>query len=422
MQTEATLSTDRPLLDVQERDAETGRSPAAELSVSLSRWPNAAPFALFLSHDVDQIHDQELFRVLADVNHVRRRWVAAENGDVGLALRRIGRSLLRPKPATRDFETLVEMEAGYGFRSTFFLLHDRHWARHGARYSFGCRVLRDIAKLIVTAGSELGVHGGYYRFNNAALYRESIEALERHFGVRPCGIRNHLLRFSGVETWRAQAEAGFAYDATYGWADRLGPRDGLAYPFFPANLRPLPSDLCPPSSVLRAPSSDLSTIDLLELPLTVMDTTLFRYLRLGGDLALEAAWEAAKLVARAGGLVTLLWHNNFFNEPEYWDWQMVYERLLDRLADLKPWCATGAEIDRWWRGRAGVSLIVDQHSRSAILRTATTIHDLVLRSESQPTIQKVAVKAVPTTIAKVEHGWAVKVPELVAGEGFRIGW
>ena len=63
------------------------------------------------------------------------------------------------------------------------------------------------------------MHGGCYHFNNAALYRESIEAVERHFGVRPCGIRNHLLRFSGADTWRAQAEAGFAYDATYEHTD-----------------------------------------------------------------------------------------------------------------------------------------------------------------------------------------------------------
>jgi hypothetical protein len=216
----------------QEFDAGAKHARSEDLSVSLARWPGAAPFALFLSHDVDQIHDRELFRLLADVNHVRRCCFNGENGNVRLALRRIGRSILRPKAATRDFETLVELEARYGFRSTFFLLHDRYWARHGSRYSFGCTGIRDVAKTILAAGSELGVHGGYYQFNNAALYRESIEAVVRHFGVRPCGIRNHLLRFSGADTWLAQSEAGFAYDATYGWPHQLGPRDGSPLPFF----------------------------------------------------------------------------------------------------------------------------------------------------------------------------------------------
>lgn len=99
----------------------------------------------------------------------------------------------------------------------------------------------------------------------------------------------------------------------------------------------------------------LSTLNLLELPLTVMDTTLFRYLGLSGEAALEAAWAAVGPVTKIGGLVALLWHNNFFNEPEYWDWQMVYEELLKRLSALGPWCATGQEINRWWRARAAVT-------------------------------------------------------------------
>ena len=40
-----------------------------------------------------------------------------------------------------------------------------------------------------------------------------------------------------------------------------------------------------------------------------------------GRRALEAAWKAIEPVIQAGGLVTLLWHNDCFNEPEYADWQ-----------------------------------------------------------------------------------------------------
>jgi hypothetical protein len=279
--------------------------------------------------------------------------------------------------------------------------------------------MRDIARIIMGAGSELGVHGGYYRFNNAALYRESIEALERHFGVRPCGIRNHLLRFSGPETWRAQAEAGFAYDATYGWADRLGPRDGFALPFFPSVLRPLSSDLCSPSSVLRPPSSALSTIDLLELPLTVMDTTLFRNLKLEGDEALQAAWKAVKDIADTGGLVTLLWHNNYFNEPEYWDWQMVYERLLAMLAPLKPWCATGTEINLWWRARAGI--VIESKApygkrHQFEMKTPESIRGLTLAVRSSQPLTDVWVNDLRACIKRVESGFDVCFTHLRAGE------
>ena len=292
---------------------------------SRARWPEGRPFALFLSHDVDQIHDRELFRVLADLNHVRRIWTQGERGSAALALRRVARALVAPKSAKTDFATILEIEARYGFRSTFFVLHDPYWSRNGPRYRLTCPEIRSIADLVRGAGCEIGLHGGYLRFNQADGYRESREVLREALGVDAVGIRNHLLRFSGADTWAAQEAAGFRYDATFGFADRLGPREGRIAPFVPAG---------------RA---------ILELPLTVMDVTLFRNLGLAGAAALDAAWRAIEPVAQAGGLVTLLWHNNYFNEPEYRDWQWTYEQLLERLAALKPWCAPGAEIERRYR-------------------------------------------------------------------------
>lgn len=299
-----------------------------------SQWPEQRPFGLFLSHDIDQIHDRELFRVLADCNHIRRMFAQGEKGNARLAVRRVARALCAPKPAEKDFETILAIEARHGFRSTFFVLHDPYWSRNGPRYRLDCPELKRIAELIRAAGGEIGLHGGYLRFNRADLYRESRDALRQALGVEAVGIRNHFLRFSGFETWSAQAAAGFEYDATFGYPDRLGPREGRCHPFFP-----------------DAPAAGRK-LDILELPLTVMDVTLFRNLGLDGAGALAAAWKAIAPVLQAGGLVTLLWHNNYFNEPEYRDWQWTYAQLLARLAEQNPWCATGAEINRWWRAQA----------------------------------------------------------------------
>jgi peptidoglycan/xylan/chitin deacetylase (PgdA/CDA1 family) len=312
--------------------------PPGEPRVTLARWPQDRSFGLLVSHDIDQIHDREMWRILADINHIRRMVTRGEPGSVSLALRRVGRSVCAPKPATKDYATILELEAKHGFRSTFFVLHDRYWARQGARFGIRCRAIREIARLATAAGCEVTVHGGYYRFNNAEAYRESREELGREFGVAPVGIRNHLLRYSYPGTWRAQSQAGFQYDATYGYNCQPGPRSGLALPFYAYDRE------------------QEQVLDLLVLPLTVMDTTVFRYLRMQGEAALALAWSVVKRYADRGGLVTLLWHGNFFNEPEYADWQWVYDRLLERLAPLHPWCAPGAEINRWWRARAAVRL------------------------------------------------------------------
>jgi len=383
---------------------ENGCAAQSETLLSLARWPHGTPFALFLSHDIDQIHDRELFRILADINHVRRRFWSGETGNAPLACRRIARAVFKPKRALLDFETILGIEKRHGFRSTFFLLHDRYWARQGARFSFADKEIQEIGRLALAAGCELGVHGGYYRFNDAAKYRESKETLATVFGVEPVGIRNHLLRFSYPETWRAQQEAGFEYDATYGFRSVPGPRAGLALPFFPFDTR------------------REEPLTILELPLAVMDTSIFRYLRLQGEAALEFTWQMLDRLANRGALVSLLWHNNFFNEPEYWDWQMVYERLLERFAALRPWCVTGAEINQWWRSRAKVSVSSERREDSVRWRfhSPDALDGLTVRLRSKGRLRNLSAFGAAVTIHESADEFRVIFPKLPKCSQFEL--
>ena len=83
------------------------------MKLSKPVWPDKYPFALFLSHDIDQIHDRELFRILADLNHIRRILIQGEEGSVLLAIWRLLRALFVPKPADKDFKTILEIESRY---------------------------------------------------------------------------------------------------------------------------------------------------------------------------------------------------------------------------------------------------------------------------------------------------------------------
>lgn len=290
--------------------------------------------ALFLSHDVDQIHDRGLYRTLADLNHVRRVLSGREAGRASTALRRIGRSVFKPKGPAGQFERILRIEAAFGWRSTFFFLEGARWSRYGARYRLGDPRVVEIARMILAAGGEIGVHGGWHDLDDAAGYARSARRVAEAFGEAPVGIRNHFLRMTGEKTWKAQREAGFSYDATFGWSREIGHREGRTHPFFPF------------------PEERGERPDFVVLPLTIMDGALFRCLGLGREEALKAAIRVADQTAAAGGLLSLLWHNNYFEEPEYEEWEEVYERLLAHLAGLKPWCATGAEIAGYWRSNA----------------------------------------------------------------------
>ena len=303
--------------------------------ISIAPWPSNRPMAAILSHDVDQIYDREFFRVLADANHLRHLFLGAHAGNGSKCLRRIARSLLWPKRTQRDFETIVELESSHGFRSTFFMLEDRYWARMGSRYRLDDPSVQDIANLILKAGSELAVHGGWYRFNQEDGYRGQATRFEDCFGFQPKGIRNHHLRFSFPDTWRSQVAAGFRYDATFGFNNRLGYRSPLPRPYFVFD------------------SNQETQLDLVSIPLTTMDTTLFRYQRLN---LTDATLQLEKMVQCAldhQGLISLLWHNNFFNEPEYHEWHESYRVALGLLEQANAYVATAEEINAWIRARAG---------------------------------------------------------------------
>jgi hypothetical protein len=87
-------------------------------------------------------------------------------------------------------------------------------------------------------------------------------------------------------------------------------------------------------------------IDILEIPLVVMDRTLLRdYMRLD----VKKAWELIKglidKVEQCNGVLTILWHNNTSIEGTNLKY---YEKFLKYVYDKKAWIASGEEIFNWW--------------------------------------------------------------------------
>ena len=76
-------------------------------------------------------------------------------------------------------------------------------------------------------------------------------------------------------------------------------------------------------------------LDMLELPLAVMDATLSdrRYLGLSPDQGVRRAISVLELVAEVGGTVAVLWHNDRFAEHYARGWDRCYADLLGWVRD-----------------------------------------------------------------------------------------
>jgi hypothetical protein len=169
-------------------------------------------------------------------------------------------------------------------------------------------------------GHEIGLHPSYRTYDDGAALESEFGTLMRttdslgiHQGA--WGGRQHYLRWEAPTTWRLWAQAGLDYDASVGYADRVGFRCGTSHEF-------------PVFDVVRG-----EPLALRERPLVLMEGTLLSRTRM--DEPPDAATERFdRLVARCRryqGRFSLLWHNNYFVQDRRYP--AMYLEWLRRATD-----------------------------------------------------------------------------------------
>ena len=272
-------------------------------------WPDARPFAVFLSHDVDEVRWSWRRRLLMGVRHPG--------------------TLVHPNRRYWNFERVLELEKRFGVPSSWYFVAD---GRHPRDPPYRLRDVAAVMRDLQAKGQEVGVHGSYLSYRDGAMLRQERAAIGEALGRPPPGVRQHFVNFEADATWRLQQEAGFAYDATLALNEASGFRTGMCHPYVPPG----------------------NTI--LELPLLLMDGQLFWYERLAWADAVKNCESIAGQVAARGGLLTLNWHQHTYDEYSFPGWWSVYEHMLRWLGERRPLFLTGEDVWRWWTQRAGVSV------------------------------------------------------------------
>lgn len=326
-------------------------------------WPSGRPMAGCLTHDVDVVRRGKLPRGIAirDIGGAlssvaRGRWRAAAT-----RVATIARTAASDQDPYWSFDRISALEARHDYRSTYYFMAGHHHPEDGS-YDLDKPPLAPLLRALAESGCEIGLHGSYASYTDSVLLQTQKADLEQRMGRAVTGHRNHFLRFRVPDSWRAQEAAGFSYDATLGYNDREGFRGGHAFPFHPYDL-----------------GADRS-LDLMEIPLAIMDVGLLKYRRLREEKAHESVVSVLEQTRSVNGLATLLWHNHTCYDPEYPGAGRLYERALDWLAARDAHVATAEEIDGWWRARAAVRLSPLAGGRTGWrMETPREIAALVLR-------------------------------------------
>ena len=218
--------------------------------------------------------------------------------------------------------------------ATYFLIPfknrpgDRVSARNGSRRAttYDITDLPHWTTILRKEGCELGVHG-IDSWHSVEKGRSELARIAEVAGQPEIGIRMHWL-LQDQATFRVLDEAGYSYDASGGYNETIGYRNGTTQPFCPTGA--------------ETP---------LELPLHIQDGALFFPQKL--DLSEPEAWKACGILIEnaklRGGVLTILWHDRSHSAERFWG--DFYVRLVQELRRLNTWFGTATQVVEWFRKR-----------------------------------------------------------------------
>ncbi len=280
-------------------------------------YPENKKFAVCLTHDIDAVQLPK-FSLITDA--VRSLY----HFQIKYALKRPFYKINKKWNPLWNFKDILALEEKYDAKSSFYLMG---LEKGDQDFNYEPEDLSQEMGNIVDRGCEVGLHGGHKAFNNLDVLKREKDRLETVLGKKVIGYRNHFLRFIVPDTWELLKEAGFKYDATYGHSYCVGFRNGMCHPFRPYNLR------------------TNSEIDILEIPLAIMDMTLNdTYMRLDAQSAWMLVKNLIDTTEKYNGVLNILWHNTCLIGESL----KFYTKILDYSYDKNAWITSGENIYNFW--------------------------------------------------------------------------
>lgn len=309
-----------------------------------AHWPKGEELAVSLTHDVDVLYKYSFIGCLVEMKKTAillSRLKLKESFEVLLCMARF---LITNQKPYWQMLNVAEFENEYGFRSTFYLCgKKRH--RLDPNYDVRTKEIRKALRKLHSMGFEIGVHGSYTSYLDFNKLSEEKEILEKALGNKIAGNRQHFGRFKVPHTWRIH-EKLFDYDSTTGYINMSGFRASICFPF----------------RVYDA--LEKKELDLVEVPFTTSDGTLFGPMR----LSKEDAWQDTKKlmdeVRKNNGVIVLDWHQRTIYEKDYPGYWWVYTKAVEYAKKLDAYVAPLGEIVEWWKEREGVAIKFSENKES----------------------------------------------------------
>ncbi len=296
------------------REALAERLRAGGVPVSPRRWAGRA-WAFCSTHDVDYGRKWRPGILYRESMHYFVQNRRGESfGERCRRLGRVGRQMLAGDPFRRAMREIPREVASRGGTATFFVKAGGGHPRD-TEYRLDSPFLKNWMEQVAERDFEVGLHPSYRAIDEPDRFARETKrlarVLERKGTPPPVSVRQHYLRFDPAATPRLQAANGFRIDSTLGFPEQEGFRRGTCQPF---QLYDLEAD---------------RPLDVWEMPLAAMDSTLFGYRGLDADAAIQSTFDLMATCRRYGGVFVGLWHPVLGDEIDFPGWKRHFLATLD---------------------------------------------------------------------------------------------
>ncbi|MBP7562737.1 MAG: hypothetical protein KA886_03020 [Candidatus Cloacimonetes bacterium] len=292
------------------------------------KWPNKSLFALTISHDIDywEFWSKDYLDSMIQFNKKR-----ISTKPLKSLYKIVGHWLTKSFFYSPEgiMKKIKRIENLFYAKSTFFLLAGSQTLDKRQEYFFNPQIRTSLKTIL--EDNEIGLHGTKTAAFDQDTINEEFDNLKTaHFDCQ--GYRNHYLSFDYQKSFAILENAGFEYDSTLGFWENIGYRAGISFPFFPYNLK------------------ENKTFKILEIPLIVMDTTLYseKAMKMSVRKSFKHIKRMIQLSRNNCSHLSILWHNTIFDSIDYPGWGKLYYRILRYAYKNDAWICSLKELRDFW--------------------------------------------------------------------------
>lgn len=208
-----------------------------------------------------------------------------------------------------NFDNIMDYSEKNNLKSLFFFMC---LEKNEYDFRYSINEIHEEIKKINFRNHSIGIHASKLAYNDNLQLEKEINRLKT-INSEVVYNRNHYLMFDIKNTWQILDSNNIKYDLTLGYPEMIGFRCGICSPFKVFDIL------------------NKKKLNLIEIPLTIMDVTITDYMKdIDTNKIEKMISNVVDNTKKYNGTLNLLWHNNSYNDYKNSSNEQLLNKIIER--------------------------------------------------------------------------------------------